>query len=300
MVPLKEVLEEHFGSGFPVGAGSTKRDDPLVITDQRDYVAIEHAVARFLLEQMGFEYKLEKQGLHEYESRAVDELVYAAKEIGESEWTQTRRFFFDITAGFYSDRSSLPIERYTLAISTTGEGRKPTSEVLRDELLAFASNTFRDGGVPKSYLTVVKSDGSQFVFQIGLLDLVGSQRLDFIRYLLFVEKAVAYAQSFRVGVKVGGDAGVVERLAVYGADVSSYAAGELTIDRKDEEGVGVKILEPTTTSPTYEFQKLLDGAFVRKKSSAWQRLTGTGKDESEWSDEWNRLCTKLHWLRAAG
>ena len=100
MVPLKEVLEERFGSGFPVGAGSAKRDDPLVITDKRDYVSIEYGVARFLLEQMGFEYEFEQQRIYNNEGRVVDELVYAAKKTGEPEWTQTRRFFFDITAGF--------------------------------------------------------------------------------------------------------------------------------------------------------------------------------------------------------
>lgn len=104
MVPLKDLLEKRFGGDFPVGAGTTKRDDPLVITDQRDYVSIEYGVAKFLLEQMGFEYKFEQQRTHNQEGRLVDELVYAAKEPGESEWTQTRRFFFDITAGF--NRSS--------------------------------------------------------------------------------------------------------------------------------------------------------------------------------------------------
>jgi len=108
MVPLKEVLEKRFGSDFPVGAGTTKRDDPLVITDRRDYVSIEYGIAKFLLEQMGFEYKFEQQRTHNYEDRIVDELVYAAKEPGEPEWTQTRSFFFDITAGFNRSSTTTP------------------------------------------------------------------------------------------------------------------------------------------------------------------------------------------------
>ncbi|APO95585.1 hypothetical protein OR60_09030 [Xanthomonas vesicatoria] len=108
MVPLKEVLEKRFGRDFPIGTGTSKRDDPLVITAQRDYVSIEHGVAQFLLEQMGFEYELEKQQTHNYDGRVIDEFIYAAKEAGESEWTQTRRFFFDITAGFNPNSPTSP------------------------------------------------------------------------------------------------------------------------------------------------------------------------------------------------
>lgn len=108
MVPLKDLLEKRFGNDFPVGAGTTKRDDPLVITDQRDYVSIEYGVAKFLLEHMGYEYKFEKQQTHNDDGRVIDELVYAAKETGEPEWTQTRRFFFDITDGFNRNSRTLP------------------------------------------------------------------------------------------------------------------------------------------------------------------------------------------------
>lgn len=110
MVPLKKVLESHFGGDFPVGAGTTKRDDPLVITDERDYVSIEYAVARFLLEKMGFEYEFEQQRTHNQDGRVIDELVYAAKESGEVDWSQTRRFFFDVTAGSHGDEEAPSIE----------------------------------------------------------------------------------------------------------------------------------------------------------------------------------------------
>lgn len=299
MKPLAELLREHFGDDFPVGAGSAKQDDPLVITAKRDYVSFEYATAQMLMEMACYEYKLERQTIRHVDNREVDELAYAVKPAGESEWTETKRFYFDITAGYHKERTSHSYEGFPSALSTMDEGRKPTSEVLRDELLEFASNTFRNGCVPKSHLTALKSDGSQFVFQIGLLDLLGSQRLDLIRYLLFVEKAVAYAHSFQVGVELGGKVGVVRRLAVFSADLYTYAAGELTLDTKDEGGMDVKILEPTTASPSYEFQKLLDGAFVRKKTPIWQRLMRTGRDESDWRDEWNRLRSELHWLRAA-
>lgn len=299
MVPLTEVLKKRFGSDFPVGAGSTNRDDPLVITDQRDYVSIEYVVAKFLLEEMGFEYKFEKQQVHNIGGRTVDELIFSAKEPGESDWTQRRRFFFDITSGFQKVSVPVPYDGFSLVVSKAGEEKKPTSEMLRDELLAFASHTLQDGAPPKSHLSVLKSDGSQFVFQIGQLNLTGAQRLDLIRYLLFTEKAVAYALSFRVGVKVGGDVGVVERLAVFSADNTSFAAGELTLNSKDEGGANNRILESTALSPSYEFQSLLDGAFTRKKVPAWQRLMGSGKDGSEWKDEWDRLRPELHWLRTA-
>ncbi|WP_132987229.1 hypothetical protein [Luteimonas terricola] len=99
-MPLKDVLKARFGDDFPVGSGSMKRDDPLVITEQRDYVSVEYGVAKFMLENMGVEFEFEQQRVHDYDGRVVDELVYAAKELGEPDWTQTRRFFFDITTGF--------------------------------------------------------------------------------------------------------------------------------------------------------------------------------------------------------
>lgn len=100
MRPLSDLLFAHFGPDFPVGNGSAKRDDPLIITDQRDYVSIEHAAAQLLLSAGMLEYMLEQQRTHHVDGRVIDELVYAAKPSGAPEWTETRRFFFDITAGF--------------------------------------------------------------------------------------------------------------------------------------------------------------------------------------------------------
>lgn|GEM_PF-1128236 len=104
---LKALLQEHFGMDLPVGPGSAKRDDPLIITDQRDYVALEYAIANFLLQEMQLESRFEGQQLHRPNGRAVDELVYATKPVGERDWNQTRRFFFDITAGFDGSSRSL-------------------------------------------------------------------------------------------------------------------------------------------------------------------------------------------------
>jgi hypothetical protein len=123
MVPLKEILQDRFGIGFPIGEGSTERDDPLVITDERDYVSIEYAIAEFLLREMGFEYKFEQQRISNTNGRAIDELVYAAKEPRDLEWTQTQRFFFDITAGF--KRISTPSEPQFPSLPSGCVLRKP-------------------------------------------------------------------------------------------------------------------------------------------------------------------------------
>lgn len=100
MKPLIDLLRSRFGSDFPVGVGSAKRNDPLVITDQGDYVSIEHGVSQFLLHAGGCEYELEEQRLHTIDGRAIDELVYAVKPEGAPDWIETRRFFFDISAGY--------------------------------------------------------------------------------------------------------------------------------------------------------------------------------------------------------
>lgn len=124
MIPLREVLQARFGDDFPVGSRSTKRDDPLVITDRRDFVSIEYAVAEFLLNEMGFVHMFEKQQIHNFNGRKVDELVYAAKESGESEWTQTRRFFFDITAGYGNEPEESELRDTNLKID--GDSAAPT------------------------------------------------------------------------------------------------------------------------------------------------------------------------------
>jgi len=300
MVTMSELLKNRLGNEFPVGTGSATREDPLLISEQRDYVSVEYTAAKFLLSEMGLEYKLEKQSVLNLDGRVIDELVFAAREPAEPEWTKRRNFYFDITSGYRKTYASHPYDGFELATSTTGVVfANPSSEVLRDELLGFAQQNFRDGTTPKSHLYALKGDGSRFIFQIGKLELTTAERDDFVRYLLFVERAAAYALSFRVGVDLGGGIGVVERLAVLSADRSSYAAGELTLNSKDKGGAGNKLLEAITPSPFYEFQKMLDGAFVRKKRPLLQRLLGAGdKDDSVWKDAWNRLRAEVHWLRA--
>jgi len=96
--PLQKVLFARFGNDFGVGKGTMKREDPLIITDARDYIAIEHAIAEWALGQN--EFKMEEQRTHQVEGRTIDELVYAEKPKGAPAWVHTRRFFFDITAGF--------------------------------------------------------------------------------------------------------------------------------------------------------------------------------------------------------
>lgn len=41
---LADLLREHLDSDFPVSTGNGKADDPLIITETRDYVGIEYAV----------------------------------------------------------------------------------------------------------------------------------------------------------------------------------------------------------------------------------------------------------------
>ena len=101
MSVLVELLRDSFGPDLPISEGSAKRNDPLIITDVRDYVSIEHSIAQFLLS--GDEWEFEGQTLHHVDEKAIDELVYAAKPPGAPDWTMTRRFFFDITAGFNRD-----------------------------------------------------------------------------------------------------------------------------------------------------------------------------------------------------
>lgn len=95
---LGDHLKLQFGSQLGVSAGSATRTDPLIITESVDYVSIEYAVARFLMQ--GQEFKKNAQRLHHIDGRQVDELEFLTKDPDSGEWEGVRRFFFDITAGF--------------------------------------------------------------------------------------------------------------------------------------------------------------------------------------------------------
>jgi hypothetical protein len=95
---LVDLIRKGFGPDIPISRGSGTKEDPLVITDTVDYVAIEYAVAKFLMS--GEEYKKQGQKLFDINDRKVDELTFATKPLGAEEWKWKRRFYFDITAGF--------------------------------------------------------------------------------------------------------------------------------------------------------------------------------------------------------
>lgn len=109
MSDLVTQLRHDFGADFPVERGSLTRADPLVVTEERDYVSIEYFVAELLLKAKSLEYLLEQQVVHEVDGHVVDELVYATKPKGAPDWTHTHRYFFDITAGFRRLRSTLSL-----------------------------------------------------------------------------------------------------------------------------------------------------------------------------------------------
>lgn len=97
IAPLSNILKARFGRELGVGVGDTSREAPLVITDRRDYVAIEYAVVKFLLE--GLIWRKVSQALNHIGDRYVDELVFSVRSVETDEWTE-RRFYFDITAGY--------------------------------------------------------------------------------------------------------------------------------------------------------------------------------------------------------
>ena len=101
MTSLAALLHEHFDPTFPVSVGNGKKDDPLVIIEPNDYVGVEHAAVRHIFAMLREEYALSEQRLHSSELSVIDELVFDVKDLGDSEWTGIRRFFFDITLGYH-------------------------------------------------------------------------------------------------------------------------------------------------------------------------------------------------------
>jgi len=97
---LVKLLHHDFGHDFPVVSGTRKEDSPLVITELRDYVAVEYAVVRHIMQALGEEWKLAEQRISHGNGRTIERMVVHAKPAGAPDWTGSRRFHFDITAGW--------------------------------------------------------------------------------------------------------------------------------------------------------------------------------------------------------
>lgn len=97
---LAQMLLTDLGDDFPVASGNGKKNDPLVITAQADYVSVEYAVVRHVLRVMREEFQLSSQTLVDDGGRKIDQLVFDVKPAGADGWSGQRRFFFDITAGY--------------------------------------------------------------------------------------------------------------------------------------------------------------------------------------------------------
>ncbi len=97
---MRNALAAHFGNDFPVSSGSTTQDDPLIITEQRDYVSIEYVVAKHLLSELGLDYKFNKQNCRTIDGRVIDELEFVVRKPSEPDRSQVMSFYFDITLGF--------------------------------------------------------------------------------------------------------------------------------------------------------------------------------------------------------
>ncbi|KAF1700591.1 hypothetical protein [Pseudoxanthomonas kaohsiungensis] len=103
-----EILRRDLGPDFPVVSGTSKADSPLVISETRDYVAVEYAIARQFMRAIGEEWKLAEQRLLHRDGRAIDELVVNVKDEGAPDWQGRRRFYFDITAGWRATYGDAP------------------------------------------------------------------------------------------------------------------------------------------------------------------------------------------------
>lgn len=98
---LADALKARFGEDLGVGPGRASREAPLIITEKVDYVSIEYAAAKFLME--GMEWKKQRQALRNLDGRFVDELTFSVRKLGEQDWSE-RKFYFDITEGYRSKK----------------------------------------------------------------------------------------------------------------------------------------------------------------------------------------------------
>ncbi len=105
---LAELLHRDLGPDFPVTSGTGKVDSPLIISETLDYVAVEYAVVRHVMQRIGEDWQRAEQKVMHRDGRVIDELVVNMKDAGAPEWQGRRRFYFDITLGWqatYGDKA---------------------------------------------------------------------------------------------------------------------------------------------------------------------------------------------------
>ena len=105
---IMAIVRDHFGDSYPISTGSATTSDPLVITEEVDYVAIEYAISGFMLRSIfRYNYRLKEQTSYQANGRSIDKLTFIATRQEAPEIEKLFYFAFDVTAGLQAMHEAL-------------------------------------------------------------------------------------------------------------------------------------------------------------------------------------------------
>jgi hypothetical protein len=140
--------------------------------------------------------------------------------------------------------------------------------------------------LPKVFMGV-NAQGRQFIVMMGDLGLENREHLDFMRYVLYKEQAVAFAYKMRNAVEVCSEPQILqEQHTFYSGQVGKYIAVDLTSQATDSWSDGIKIIRRSSSEkPEIFLQDLLTNPFVPSELDPKYEALWLGiRDKVQWRE----------------
>lgn len=158
---------------------------------------------------------------------------------------------------------------------------------LATELIGWFEKLLETQTVLPKVFTGVSAQGRQFIVMMGDLGLENREHLDFMRYVLHKEQAVAFAYKMRNAVEVCAEPQIIqEQHTFFSGQVGKYIAVDITSQAPDSWSAGIKIIRRSSSEePEVFFQDLLTNPYVpseldQKYKTLWLDI----RDKVQWRD----------------
>lgn len=155
------------------------------------------------------------------------------------------------------------------------------------ELIGWFEKLLESQTVLPKVFTGVNAQGRQFIVMMGDLGLENREHLDFMRYVLHKEKAVAFAYKMRNAVEVCAEPQIIqEQHTFYSGQVGKYIAVDITSQAPDSWSDGIKIINQSSSEePESFFQDLLASPFVpRELDPKYESLWLGIREKVQWRE----------------
>lgn len=183
----------------------------------------------------------------------------------------------------YKGLQPLPVFEFEPVEVPTDIGRQ-----LATELIGWFEKLLETQTILPKVFTGVSAQGRQFIVMMGDLGLENLEHLDFMRYVLHKEQAVAFAFKMRNAVEVCKEPQIIqEQHTFYSGQVGKYIAVDITSQSPDSWDDGIKIIRRSSSeTPEIFFQDLLGTPYVPSAlDSKYEALWLGIREKVQWR-EW--------------